>query len=184
MTQPAHHQHLIGSALHVADRAPAAPGDWLLCALALGLALLLGMARARAPRWPGLTPDEVPGIEHKHWHDWLTWHDTHNRQLALPLERIKHQEQPVKKTPSLKHCRSCGAPIYWATHAATGRSMPVDAEPVPNGNVLLTYSPHADSLTAEVLAVGEAPADATRPRRTSHFATCAHAVDWRGRGGR
>lgn len=72
-------------------------------------------------------------------------------------------------------CRSCGAPIVWAVTEAHRRRMPVDAEPVDGGNVLLSTD---DPPLAQVHAPGQASlfADAAnRPTYTSHFATCPQA---------
>jgi hypothetical protein len=75
-------------------------------------------------------------------------------------------------------CRSCQAPVIW-TATRGQRTMPVDAEPHPDGNVRLTYDPlHEGIVVADVLGPLEALAtdeDLHRP----HFATCPHADDWR-----
>jgi hypothetical protein len=76
-------------------------------------------------------------------------------------------------------CRSCGAAVIWTVTAATGSRMPVDAEPVEDGNVVLAASP----------VVGDPPTSYTAPagelllggstqrleRYVSHFVTCPHA---------
>jgi hypothetical protein len=66
-------------------------------------------------------------------------------------------------------CRSCGAEIRWAVSMSTGRRMPIDAEPTPDGNVLLHPGGGATVLAAGV------PVPVGRSRYTSHFATCPHA---------
>lgn len=76
-------------------------------------------------------------------------------------------------------CRSCGAPIIWATSTETGKRMPVDEAPDPErGNVLLVSGndgPETVVLTRAAIAA--------RPNRnrlhTSHFATCSDAKGWR-----
>jgi hypothetical protein len=84
-----------------------------------------------------------------------------------------------------KACRSCGAAIFWAKNDATGRSMPVDAEPSEKGNVQLVD--RGGSVIAKVLG----PEEARQVRdsnwalrgvhvlRMPHFATCAQASSWR-----
>lgn len=73
-------------------------------------------------------------------------------------------------------CRSCNAPVVWAS-TKHGKSMPVDAEPVDDGNVELAYNgslavpPVASVLTGPSLLGG--------PLRKSHFATCPDAEEWR-----
>lgn len=68
-------------------------------------------------------------------------------------------------------CKSCGAPIMWATSARTGKAMPIDAEPTPNGNVCLVAG-QARPYTPD-------DAKLHRDRYTSHFATCPDAPTWR-----
>lgn len=70
-------------------------------------------------------------------------------------------------------CSSCGAPIIWAT-TTNGKSMPVDPDPHPAGNVTLTDAlfpgtPPEATVTAGPIAGGH----------RSHFVTCPHAATWR-----
>lgn len=74
-------------------------------------------------------------------------------------------------------CGSCGAEVVWAVTPA-GRRMPVDAEPVDGGNVILHPGiARGDAPTATVVGKAVAPAlfgdDA--PRYVSHFVTCPNA---------
>jgi hypothetical protein len=94
----------------------------------------------------------------------------------------------VSTTPegfTIETCRTetCKAPIVWARTTNPGRSMPVDAEPNEAGNVRLFLSQglvwarvvnaeEAERMRRDPLAV---------PLRTSHFATCSRAADWRKR---
>ena len=72
-------------------------------------------------------------------------------------------------------CRSCGAPILWReTHA--GRRMPIDPEPVADGNVVIEGD-IAEVLKAEHLA----RLGGDVPRYRSHFATCPQAAEHRRR---
>jgi hypothetical protein len=70
-------------------------------------------------------------------------------------------------------CRSCTAPIVWATTGG-GKRMPVDAEPVADGNVEL--SPVNGNPVATVL---DAPSLIPGALRRSHFVTCPDAGAWR-----
>lgn len=70
-------------------------------------------------------------------------------------------------------CRSCGAPIRWVK-TAKGRSMPIDSEPVANGNVIIDSSGNA-------VVVGSANVIPDTDRFTSHFTTCPQADEWRHR---
>lgn len=72
--------------------------------------------------------------------------------------------------PAMATCKSCGAPIYWATCTSTGNPMPVDVEPTPDGNVLL-YRRSNGVLRAEVLGK-DVPRSPERKYRVNHFATC------------
>ncbi len=61
-------------------------------------------------------------------------------------------------------CKTCNQPIMWATTAA-GKAIPLDVEPVPDGNLVL------DGGTARVADMFSPPG----PRWRSHFATCVDA---------
>jgi hypothetical protein len=70
-------------------------------------------------------------------------------------------------------CRSCGAAIVWA-QTAVGKRMPVDAEPVDGGNLVLVYpSPGATPLALHTPPEQQLFDDP--PRYVSHFSTCPHA---------
>ncbi len=84
-----------------------------------------------------------------------------------------------------KACRSCGAPIYWGTNPATGRALPVDAEPCAEGTIQL-YD-RGGTVVAQVLKAEHARnvRDAAwaltgkHVLRTSHFARCPQAAQHR-----
>lgn len=63
----------------------------------------------------------------------------------------------------MSRCRACPAPVWWVRTQA-GKPMPLDPEPVADGNVQLVAG------LAHVLHKDEPP----RPgaRYVSHFATC------------
>jgi len=69
----------------------------------------------------------------------------------------------------ISECRSCGAPVYWAV-TNTGRRMPVDSRPHPDGNLLLVEE--KGELRVYVRANDG-------PRYRPHFATCPHSKEWR-----
>lgn len=66
-------------------------------------------------------------------------------------------------------CKSCGQPIVWC-RTDTGKRMPVDPEPSPEGNLVLI----AGELptTRSVSRGGHQPGE---PLYVSHFKTCPHA---------
>ena len=76
-------------------------------------------------------------------------------------------------------CRTCGAPVIWL-HTLSGREMPLDAEPVADGNLVIVN-------TGQSRYVVPAPKQAPEPdlfrapelRYRSHFATCPHAKQHR-----
>lgn len=75
----------------------------------------------------------------------------------------------AERRPEFSLCRECGQPIRWA-QTGRGRTIPLDRDPVPTGNlVLLPVSGEAVSLRA-----GSAVAPGT-PRYLSHIATCPQA---------
>jgi hypothetical protein len=71
----------------------------------------------------------------------------------------------------LANCRSCNRSIIW-TETEKGKKMPVDAEPVLNGNIDLWTS--GDKVTAAYTAM-----DASTKRYISHFVTCKFAAQHR-----
>lgn len=73
------------------------------------------------------------------------------------------------------NCRSCTAPIVWATTTEL-KLMPVDASADPEGNVVLGRGP-AGVVTVTVLDQDALFGDGAR--RTSHFATCPDGDAWR-----
>ena len=68
----------------------------------------------------------------------------------------------------MSRCRSCGAPIMWAT-SERGKSIPLDPEPYrgdsPAGLFVLR------GRTAIAITPDAFPDE---PRFVSHFATCSH----------
>lgn len=77
----------------------------------------------------------------------------------------------------VSRCRSCDAEIVWA-RGATGKRMPVDAEPSHNGNVMLVPDrKRPGEWTAIVLA--RANLSVTRISgavlHLNHFVTCRYS---------
>lgn len=71
-------------------------------------------------------------------------------------------------------CRSCDALIVWAMFAS-GRLMPLDAERVKGGRIVLVPSSKS-TPRAEML-----PPDPDAVRYVSHFASCPNAAEHRKR---
>ena len=49
-------------------------------------------------------------------------------------------------------CRSCPAPVMWATHVDTKRANPLDAKPSPEGNYEIRRRVHSKKLYYSMLA--------------------------------
>ena len=84
------------------------------------------------------------------------------RQMARQLDYARE---------SIATCKSCGAAIFWAKSATTGKAMPINARPDPQGNISL-------DLTGAAV-VGKAGVDLPGPRYVSHFVTCPQHEKWR-----
>jgi hypothetical protein len=74
-------------------------------------------------------------------------------------------------------CRSCGRAVIWAV-TRHRRLMPVDAEPVENGTITLLPGPYRREPVAVIV---QGPGLIPQGLRTSHFATCPDADEWRRR---
>jgi hypothetical protein len=71
-------------------------------------------------------------------------------------------------------CRRCKAPIRWVV-TEHGKKIPLDREPVPEGNVVAVRLPDG-GWVAHVLKKGEAWPDTEHYR--PHFVTCAGPPPW------
>lgn len=74
----------------------------------------------------------------------------------------------------IQKCKSCDAPIFWMVHPNTRKPMPIDAVPIPTGNIII--NPLAG--TYGLLKKGETTGAA---RYVSHFTTCPAGGFYRGR---
>lgn len=69
-------------------------------------------------------------------------------------------------------CKTCKAPIRWVKLSKTGKNIPLDPEPSPEGNVYISTSGRALVLDKDLVKRAKA---ADEPLHTSHFATCPQA---------
>lgn len=78
-----------------------------------------------------------------------------------------------------RRCKGCDAEIFWAISSTTGKRVPIDAEPVPDGHLHLfaklvdgevVLTSHMGTKTSDP-KVREAKARGQK-RYMSHFATC------------
>lgn len=74
-------------------------------------------------------------------------------------------------------CRSCKRPVLWTVTAKDAKRMPVDPQPVENGNIELQERPGKPPLAHYVPT--NAPNLMGTPRHVSHFATCPDRDQWR-----
>lgn len=79
-------------------------------------------------------------------------------------------------------CNSCRAPIIWCETARKRERMPVDAEPVSNGNLALEQRWDGKQREFYLAAVPYEPlVHVGQPRYRSHFSSCPDAAAWRKR---
>jgi hypothetical protein len=87
----------------------------------------------------------------------------------------KKMRSPLLSNPVRDRCRSCKKPIIWAI-TEKNRRIPLDPEPVADGNILLT--PRGNFLAP--LATVRFAVQLDNPLRyKSHFATCPNAAQHR-----
>ena len=76
-------------------------------------------------------------------------------------------------------CASCGSAITWGL-TATGRRMPVDADPSARGNIAIDHVEGREPTFRMITgAAGGATLNYAPRLYTSHFATCPHAAQHR-----
>jgi len=78
---------------------------------------------------------------------------------------------PNERETRVARCRTCQAPIFWATFPASGRRAPIDLEPVANGNLVITGHDMNGALVDVVRDTGQLLPD-ERPHYLNHWATC------------
>lgn len=76
-------------------------------------------------------------------------------------------------------CRSCHAPVRWVL-TAHGKRMPIDPEPVSDGNVWIDHY-EAGTPVVEVALSGDGVPAAAAERFQSHFVSCPQRDEWRKR---
>jgi len=80
--------------------------------------------------------------------------------------------------PETSRCRSCQAKIRWVESAVSRAILPLDYDPVPDGNIVLE---HGKAVIVGPPSLFVTPT--AGPRYRSHFATCPKAAAHR-RGGK
>lgn len=74
----------------------------------------------------------------------------------------------------MANCRSCGAPIRWAVSDGSGKKVPLDPEPVVDGNIVVVDRP-GHTLVVRFLKK-DRPLTRDGLRYVSHFATCPNSA--------
>lgn len=96
--------------------------------------------------------------------------------------------KPARELHRVARCSAdgCDAEIIWCRNTSTGRAMPVDADPHPQGNIQI-HAPHSDRSMPSMSVQNPRRAAVARMAGTkfhlSHFKTCPAAADFR-KGGR
>lgn len=72
----------------------------------------------------------------------------------------------------MSSCRACKRPIHWVS-TITGQRLPLDRDPVPDGNVMLLPNGRCKIVPTEERA------KCVAPLFKSHFATCPVAEQFR-----
>ncbi len=73
-------------------------------------------------------------------------------------------------------CRSCGAPVLWRKHQRTGKPAPIDAEPNPDGNVVLLGEERYYVLSPKERETWTSRVEGSL--HTNHFQTCPQQKLW------
>lgn len=77
-------------------------------------------------------------------------------------------------------CRSCHAPVRWVITAATGKRMPIDPVPAPDGNCWVDHFEGGTPVLHVVLSHDQVPTNVPLTY-VSHFVTCPDRDSWRKR---
>lgn len=81
----------------------------------------------------------------------------------------------------MANCKSCGAPILWATALKSGKAIPLDAVPVDSSTLRGRLAVDDESVGNIVRAATEEDVRLGKMLYVSHYATCPHALEWRKR---
>ena len=76
------------------------------------------------------------------------------------------------------NCRSCGAQVRWCITDVNRKRMPVDPEPVADGNVWIMRMEQGTPIIGVALQGSGVPASEAL-RYVSHFVTCPDSASWR-----
>lgn len=76
-------------------------------------------------------------------------------------------------------CRGCGAPMVWGRNIDTGKGVPLDPDPTPDGNLVrVDDATYGREIPVRFVRKNEQLA-ADAQRYVSHFSTCPDAASFR-----
>lgn len=75
-------------------------------------------------------------------------------------------------------CRSCRASVRWAVMRESGKRMPLDLAPRPEGNVVFPWGFDQPAITTQQGAKAGIPVEGLNTFQ-SHYATCPQGDRWR-----
>lgn len=76
-------------------------------------------------------------------------------------------------------CRACHAPMMWAITDVTGKRVPLDPEPVADGNVIIVARNRKGTPIVQFLKKGQDPLDSEAARYVTHHVTCTDPESFR-----
>ena len=91
------------------------------------------------------------------------------------MSTFGNRDRPVTQPTK---CRSCGAAVLWAM-TRNAKRMPIDAQPVPEGNMVLTLKAGPPQALLVEKFYADKHTEPGRNRYTSHFSTCPNAQEHR-----
>lgn len=85
---------------------------------------------------------------------------------------------PPVTSSQLGNCRSCNASVRWAVMRESGKSIPLDLAPRPEGNVVFPEGFDAPAITVQQAAKAGISVDGL-PVFATHFVLCPNAATHR-----
>lgn len=74
-------------------------------------------------------------------------------------------------------CKGCESSMVWAVHESNGRGVPLDPEPVDDGNLVATGETQGDQIVVRYVRKGEDTG--VMPRYVTHFSSCTSPDEFR-----
>lgn len=74
-------------------------------------------------------------------------------------------------------CSTCASPIEWGRFEKSGKAVPLDVGPVPDGNLVVVRRDSGDVPIVRIATVADRERGGTL--RRAHFASCPQAAEHR-----